>query len=252
MPNPLVIDISHHQPEPIDWSQVRAGGTVGVIHKATEGDGYVDDMLFKRARAAMDAGLSWSTYHFLRPGDMAGQMQHYLTTIDPRPGERMCLDHEDAGVSLSELRQCVQILIAHPNNLQVTIYSGHLIEEQLAGKRDDYLAENTSLWTAEYADRPSEVEWNSATWPVPSLWQYTDSASVSGIDGPVDGNKWNGSKEALVKWFGPAEVAPPAPTPEPEPVEVPEIVADVSVKGEVRFALVVNGIMVWSTEDDVA
>src|SRR5262245_34602417 len=82
-----VIDISHHNPTP-DWAKLKSGGVVGVIHKATEGSSYVDDMLFTRARAAMDADLCWSTYHFLRPGDMEDQMEHYLGTIDPRQGER--------------------------------------------------------------------------------------------------------------------------------------------------------------------
>jgi lysozyme len=188
----------------------------------------------------MDAGLCWSTYHFLRPGDMAEQMQHYLGTINPRPGERVCLDHEDAGVSVSQLRQAVQICLGHPNNLQVTIYSGHLIEEQLGGERDDYLAENTSLWTAQYTNRPNEVEWNSATWPTPSLWQYTDEADVIGIEGPVDGNKWNGTGEALKKWFGPAEEEEPE---EPLPPPTPGIAhVDIAIKTEnAVVSITVNG-----------
>lgn len=173
------------------------------------------------------------------------QMNHYLMTVDPRLGERVCLDHEDSGVSLDDLKDAVAYILDHRPDLQITIYSGHLIEEQLAGECDDYLAENTSLWTAEYDDRASEVEWNSATWPKPSLWQYTDSALVSGVSGNVDGNKWNGSEENLRKWFGPAE----EPAPEPEPVKIPTIVADLMVTGEVRAQLLVNGVLVWSTEE---
>jgi lysozyme len=245
MSNPIVIDLSHHQPDPIDWEAVRDGGTIGVIHKATESINYVDDKLFDRARAAMDAGLSWSTYHFLRPGSMSQQMQFYLNTVDPKQGERVCLDHEDAGVSLTDLKNAVAYIFEHRPDLQVTIYSGHLIEEQLAGKRDDYLAENTSLWTAQYADRASEVEWNDATWPVPSLWQYSDNESVTGIDGPVDGNKWNGTEEALVKWFAPGDLEPDTAR------EIPSIVADLTVTGEVRAQLLVNGVLVWETEAEV-
>jgi GH25 family lysozyme M1 (1,4-beta-N-acetylmuramidase) len=236
MTNPVVVDLSHHNPTP-NWTQLKAAGTVGVIHKATEGTSYVDDTLFSRARAAMDAGLCWSTYHFLRPGDMVAQMQHYLDTVDPREGERMCLDHEDAGVSLSDLKQAVQILLDDPRKLQVTIYSGHVIEEQLGDACDQFLAENTSLWTCQYTSA-SAPSWCVATWPTWSLWQYTDRASVQGVSQPVDGNKWNGDEAGLIAWFGPAEAVAPEPEPE-EPEEYYPIPITITMPPEQK--LVVNG-----------
>ena len=36
MTNPLVTDISHHNPTP-DWAKLHAGGTIGVICKAVKG-----------------------------------------------------------------------------------------------------------------------------------------------------------------------------------------------------------------------
>src|SRR5262245_6134005 len=98
-----VLDMSHYQPDPIDWARLKANGVIGIIHKATEGTGYVDNKLFSRAGAAMAAGLCWSTYHFLRPGSMKSQMDFYLSKVDPVQGERVCLDYEDSGVSLSNL-----------------------------------------------------------------------------------------------------------------------------------------------------
>ena len=219
-----VIDLSHWNPTP-DWARIKEAGVVGVIHKATESTNYVDDTLFKRARAAMNAGLCWSTYHFLRPGSIKKQMDWYLKTVNPRPGERMCLDHEDAGVSLADLKEAVSYLIEDSRGLQVTIYSGHVIKDQLGNTKDTYLAENTSLWLAQYASTPS---WPKATWPQWSLWQFTDKATVSGISAPVDGNRFNGSAEQCVKWFGPAGAEPapePEPEPEPEPDRPPVLVA---------------------------
>ena len=43
-----------------------------------------------------------------------------------------------------------------------------------------------------------------------TLWQFTDSAIVPGVDGWVDGNRFNGSNENCALWFGPVE-QPPAP-----------------------------------------
>lgn len=210
MPSP-VIDLSHHNPTP-DWAKLKGGGVAGVIHKATESYNYTDPMLFKRAKAAMDAGLLWSTYHFLRPGSMEDQIAFYLKTIDPVPGERVCLDFEDDDMTLDELRQAVQLLQADPRDLQVTIYSGNTIKDKLGDAHDPILA-TTSLWIAQYTSG-SAPSWPTATWPTWSLWQWTDRETIPGISSPVDGNRWNGDSASLLVWFGPAG-AEPAPTPEP-------------------------------------
>jgi lysozyme len=208
MANPIVIDISHHQPDPIDWARVKNGGTIGCIHKATEGTSYVDDKLFSRMSAAKQAGLLTSTYHFMREDNPTGQMKHYLGTINPVPGERICLDHETSGTSLAELEEAVTYVKSVRPDLQITIYSGHQIKEQLGNRRSAVLAENTSLWVAQYG---KSVSWPTATWPQWSLWQFTDEAPCDGIKGPVDANRWNGSEEALISWLSPAGSATEPP-----------------------------------------
>lgn len=220
MTDPIVVDLSHHNPTP-DWAMLKAGGIVGVIHKATEGTGYTDPTLFKRMSAAKAAGLLTATYHFMRPGKLAQQIDFYLKTIDPVPGERVVLDHEDAGVSVNDLAYAVAHLIEQRPDLQVTIYSGHLIKEQLGQGYNGMLAGQTSLWIAQYttAAAPS---WPKGTWPAWSLWQYTDHATVPGISAGVDGNRWNGSEDALIKWLSPAGTPAPAPTPEPTPEPTPD------------------------------
>ena len=237
----VVVDISHHNPTP-NWDQLKAGGVVGVIHKATEGGSFVDSQLFKRAKPAMDAGLKWATYHFMRPGSTFAQMDHYLSTIDPVPGERVVLDHEDAGVHLDQLCDAVANLLEMRPDLQVSIYSGHLIKEQLGSARNAYLAEHTSLWIAQYTSA-SAPSWPTATWPQWTLWQYTDKAPVDGISKPVDGNRFNGSIEQCLAWFGPAGESVSEPLPEPgfDVVHIniqspPGVSVSVAVNGEVIVA----------------
>lgn len=229
MADPIALDISHWQPDPIDWTKVKAAGVVGVIHKATEGTRITDKKLFSRAKAAMDAGLKWSTYHFLRQGSMSEQMDYYIGTINPVEGERVCLDHEDARVSLDDLIACVKAVRTNRPDLQIAIYSGHLIKDQLAGNYNKVLAENTSLWLAQYTTVPT---WPMKTWPQWSLWQYTDKANVAGISGDVDGNRFNGSAENCAAWFGPAGQPP---------VEEPGVVR-IETSGKVT--LIVNGVTV--------
>lgn len=244
--NPKVIDISHHQPDPIDWDKVREGGTLAVIHKATEGTSHVDEEMYDRRYLAVEAGLAWSTYHFLRPGNIKEQMDFYLETVEPVLGARVCLDHEDEGVSLDDLKQAFQYLGKQRPDLQLTLYSGHLIEEQMNGEYDQYLATAVSLWTAQYTGRPEDVDWNDATWPVPSLWQYSDQTAVDGITGNVDGNKFNGSDEQLLKWFGPVEDMPPTP----QPVNTVEI--HIYAPDGIKVLVSVNGAPTEDyTEEDV-
>jgi lysozyme len=235
MHDPSVLDLSHHNPTP-DWARLVNTGIVGIIHKATEGGSYVDDQLFKRARPAMDAGLLWATYHFLRPGNTYAQMDHYLATVDPKQGERMVIDHEDAGVSLQQLEEAVDNLLSLRPDINVSIYSGHLIKEQLTGKKSDYLAAHTSLWIAQYttAAAPS---WPTATWPQWSLWQFTDKASVNGCTKPVDGNRWNGDEKSLRQWFVPSGESP-VEKPDPTKVEIdiwgpPGVEISISFNGKV-------------------
>jgi lysozyme len=236
MSNPVVVDLSHWNPTP-DWAKLRDGGTVGVIHKATEGSGNVDATWFERAKNAMVAGLSVATYHFLRPGDMGKQMGFYLGEQDRLMplGSRVCLDHEDAGVSLADLETAVKAIRSARPDLQITVYSGHLLKDQLGAGYNEVLAKNTSLWLAQYTT--GTPSWPARTWPVWTLWQYTDKAQVEGISAPVDGDKFNGSVEQCIAWFGPAD-AVPEPVP-PEPAPQPEVlVVDVPAgTTEVRLRL---------------
>jgi GH25 family lysozyme M1 (1,4-beta-N-acetylmuramidase) len=105
-------------------------------------------------------------------------------------------------------------------DLQITIYSGHLIKEQLSGTRSDILAQNTSLWVAQYTSAPAP-SWPTSTWPQWSLWQWTDHATVTGCSKPVDANRFNGTADAFKAWMGAGAVtAPPVEPSAPEPGEV--------------------------------
>jgi lysozyme len=236
MANPIVIDISHWQPDPINWDALKANGTMGVIHKATEGTSYVDPELRSRMAAARNAGLLTSTYHFLKKGSIDAQMDHYLKTVDPLQGERLCIDHEEKA-SLAELKQAVARLWTRRPDLQLTIYSGHLIKDQLGSKYDELLAQ-TSLWIAHYTS--GSPTWPKGTWPNWSLHQYTDKGSATGIKGPIDANKWNGSEEALVSWMTPGGAPVPAPEPEPD-AETKKVTINITAPEGVEVTVNLNG-----------
>ena len=58
-----VIDISHHNGV-VDLKKAKGDGIVGVIHKATQGQAYMDPTYQANRTKAADAALLWGAYHF--------------------------------------------------------------------------------------------------------------------------------------------------------------------------------------------
>jgi len=233
------IDISHHQDFP-DFAKVKAAGVIAMIHKATEGSSYVDKNRTTNINNATKAGIKCCTYHWLSPDSSAqSQMEFYLKTVDPVPGERMVIDYEENGCTLSQLKDAVRVLLDDPRELQVTIYSGHLLKEQLNG-RDAFLADNTDLWLAQYTS--GTPTWSTATYPQWALWQYSESGTVDGITGSlVDLDRCNGSDAELLQWISPAGKQP-MPNPEPEAAAVYIVL---NTTGLVSINLSVNGEVIY-------
>jgi GH25 family lysozyme M1 (1,4-beta-N-acetylmuramidase) len=230
MADPKIVDLSHYQAG-FDFAAFAASGGIAVVLKATEGASHRDSSYATFSQQAIDAGLVYASYHFLRPGDMASQAQFFLTVVDPVEGERVVADHEDSGVSLDDLKTFLKSIQSLRPDLQLSVYSGNLIEQQLGGAKDDWLSANTSLWTPQYASSPSP--WPTATWPNWSLWQHTDSASVAGFAGAVDGNQFNGSDDQCLKWFGP---------PPPQPAPPAAVTVNLTIASDQPINLIVNGV----------
>jgi lysozyme len=161
-----------------------------------------------------------------------------LSVIDPQPGERCVIDYEESGCTLTALRDSVQALLDYKRDLQITVYSGHLLKEQLGDDHDDFLAKHTDLWLAQYTSDEANISWPSGTYPQWSLWQYSESGTIPGIDGCyVDLDNFNGNEAAFLKWIAPASVAPPPPPPEPS--EVVSVAID--APDDIGVRVTVNG-----------
>ena len=206
MPDPLnvVIDISHHNANP-NFQQAKAAGTVGVIHKATQGLTYKDPMYVTNRQKALDAGLLWGAYHFGDGSDGAAQADFFLSVVNPGADTLLVLDFEPntqgATMSLDDARAFVGEVNAKVGRFP-GLYSGSLIKEQLGNNADPILAQ-CFFWLAQYGNS-AVVPANWSTW---TLWQYTDGSvgpqphSVSGI-GNCDRDKFNGDLDALNKLWG--------------------------------------------------
>jgi lysozyme len=222
------IDISHWQGFP-DFAKVKAAGVIAMIHKATEGTSYQDPNRAKNCANAIKAGIAVCCYHWIKPGSATAQMQYFLKTIEPVQGERVVIDYEEDGCTLTDLHEAVNYLLASPLDLQVTVYSGHLLKEQLGNSYDPLLASSTDLWLAQYTS--GDPSWSEATYPAWTLWQYSETGQIDGITGAaVDLNRFNGSDELLLEWISPAAAGP---TPDTSEVLI-EVTAPPNVKVTVR------------------
>ncbi|UFW91989.1 glycoside hydrolase family 25 protein (plasmid) [Bradyrhizobium barranii] len=215
---PVCIDISHHQGFP-HFKDVRAAGVLGIIHKATEGTTFVDPNRVENCASALAAGLAVSTYFWLKPGDGRSQAQFYLETIHAKRGERVCIDYEEEGCVVETLHDAIQALLDADLDLRITVYSGHLLKDELGHVCDSYLQDKTDLWLAEYRTESTidDVSWASRTYPCWTLHQYSETGEVPGIDDScVDFNRFNGSSDEFLTWIMPTGEEPPVRGPEPE------------------------------------
>lgn len=233
MPTPIVIDLSHHNTIPQSLQAAKDSGIIGVIHKATEGASYVDNTLDNRWYLASQAGLLWGTYHFMRPGDMKQQAAFYVETTNANGDENTLLaaDHEDAGVSLADLKTWLAE-VERLTGRRPVIYSGHVLKDQLKGKPDSVLS-GYLLWLAQYGSSPTLPPGFDAAW----LWQYSDKGSVPGVTPPTDVNAGDAA-DVTANWSGgPSQ---PVPVP-PAPSEHEEARIEITTTPGVIVTVIVNG-----------
>lgn len=227
----ICVDLSRYQAG-FDMQAFKNAGGLGVILKASEGTTTKDSSYDTHRKNALAAGLKVASYHFFRSSDPNAQADWYLQCANPDQGERVVLDFEDSSVPVGSGITFLKRIAEVRPDLQLTVYTGNVGEErEKQFGRDEWLAGNTSLWTAQYSNTPSP--WANQNWPQWSLWQYTDKGKVSGFSSAVDCNKFNGSDANFLKWMGPADVAP-------GPVRA---AVAIQVGGDVTVT--VNGAVVW-------
>jgi len=213
------IDVSHWDADRIGYDLVRVGlraavdsGVCFVIAKCTHGVGLVDAG-WTAWRSASDAcGVACVPYCFpTREHPGADQARFFLATLARSFGPdlskivRLAVDVEtDEGhpantADLAHVDDCVQaladatgvlpLLYGNPSDLGDMVPEGHRLAQ-------------CPLWLADYEPRPHLPR----AWSSYVLWQYTDGVVPrSGAAGPlltpglgpVDRNRFEGSKEAL-------------------------------------------------------
>jgi len=213
MADPLnvVIDLSHYN-EVLSFSDIKASGIAGVIHKATQGTDDVDPDYASRRAQALAAGLWWGAYHFGTNADGTAQADYFLSVVNPQPTDLLALDFEQNGNDTMTLQQAEQFVteVYRRTGRYPGFYSDSLIDS-LLGETVNQTLQQCWLWRAEYGASPVV----QPTWPTWTMWQYTDGTNgdgpyqVPGIGGTgtCDRDKFNGSLDGLARLWGYAENA---------------------------------------------
>jgi lysozyme len=243
--NPLVVDLSHWDPAD-DYQAVLNAGIVGVIYKATEGNGYTDDTYVEQQRAAKAVGLKWGAYHFAEGNNVDAQVANFMNFACPDPDELFCLDWEDYGsstMSADSVKAWISQVEQQLNRPgECVIYSGNTAKELIDGN-DDFFG-SRRLWVAQYSSSYSVQQ----SWDDCWLWQYTDGVNGPGphtIDGigPCDINSFDGTAADLIaQWASGSTQPQPRP---PRPIIRPKLVTvDIAAPDGVSVTVTVNGMPV--------
>lgn len=204
------IDVSHHQGS-IDWKKLGTQANVRfAIMKATEGGDHRDTRFAENWQAAKEAGIVRGAYHFFtfcRPG--REQARNVLATVPAEPGTLpIAIDLEFTGncgkvPTREELRAEIGAFLAELKGA----YSGKPIFYLNQQFYDQYLKDNEAsfpdhyLWLRRIAEEPDQGD--CGHW---SIWQFSDNATLEGIEGPVDLNVLCPSEKDFAHLF-PALVA---------------------------------------------
>ena len=184
------IDVSNHQGS-IDWDHLDQSLVNFAFIKATESTGFTDKSFQRNWKESGQSGILRGAYHFYDvEADGAQQADHFISVV-PKEGNTLppVIDLETIGTDsekvLSSLKAYVEKIEKHFGTKPI-FYCNQETHSQYV--KDHF--QGYPVWFANYSGEP-EVEW--------TFWQFTDSATVAGINTLVDFNQFHGDKEALLK-----------------------------------------------------
>jgi len=200
------IDVSswqHPGGAPIDWAKVQGAGIVGVLVKATQGDGYVNPWLHTDLEDARAEGLLVGAYHFAETGvDGGAQGAHLVSALMGQ---------------VLDLGAWIDWEVGPLADYEVGSLYTPMLEAIEAARRPCGLYVDDS-WRETFARLALPIRrlWLAAPDGVPAgvrpMIVQTGSGTVDGIAGPVD-------MDALVSGRGVNLPTAPRPRPVAAPVD---------------------------------
>lgn len=191
------IDVSHYQGK-INWDSLKSADfpLKFVFIRASAGKDGVDSEYSRNWEKSAGHDFIRGAYHYYRPNENSlKQAENFITNVKLRKGDLPpvldieTIPSEQSVDSLkSGLKRWLKKVESH-YGMRPIIYSGEsfytdLLRQEFAGYE---------LWIANYSFFEDEIrpEW--------LFWQFTDKAKISGIEGNVDVNIFNGNTTQLQK-----------------------------------------------------
>ena len=202
---PAGIDVSHYQGS-INWSSVKGAGIEFTWMKATEGTSYKDPNFNTNYTGAYNAKVIRGAYHFARPDTSTGAAQatYFASNGGAWSADNLTLpgvlDLEGGcyGKSASAMQSWITDFYntyKSKTGRDIVIYTSASWWNQCTGGWSGMSAKSP-LWAAHWTSAGSPtIPSGFPTWTV---WQYTDSGSVSGVSGNVDRDRFNGDSSRLL------------------------------------------------------
>ena len=203
--------------EKCDFVAVRAGISWGYV-----------DQWFRYSWEHLD--VPRLAYHVVYPGEIAAkQMDHFLNIVKPQEHDRLVLDMElDHGYSKTRitdtLLSCLEYLKGVTGRYPI-VYSraswiNRFVDVSRLPKLDWWLAgylkpRPAPLYTPE-ATPPPALPRGVNSWLIHQTGERGNGSAVGVASHYVDTNRWNGTKEQMLAYFGSGEEAPAPPVEPPE------------------------------------
>jgi len=201
----LGIDVSNWQGN-IDWEQVKADGYTFAWAKSTEGMTYTDPMFFNNMENGLDANVVMGAYHFARPDNNTPQedaanflniasayigngfLPPVLDLENPYSGgQAILLTDIFTSEELSNWAQAWMAEVETQTGISPFIYINGNYANYLNSSLTEY-----GLWFAQ-PDENLSPPVNIGTWEDWKFKQYSWWGDISGIQGDVDLNIFNGT-----------------------------------------------------------
>lgn len=206
----LGIDVSRWKGQ-VNWQAVKDAGAVFGIPKTTDGETYVDPTFIDNWRGMKAAGVIRGGFHYFQPGkDPLKQAENFARALQLEPGDMPpVLDVEERNgiVSkpdlVSRVKTCLDAIESMSGRKPI-IYTGLWFWNDFMRDQSNQTPSWTGdypLWIASYVegDGPSRIPNGWTKW---TIWQFTESGTIPGVNGNVDKNYFNGTVEDLIAWVG--------------------------------------------------
>ena len=192
------IDVSYYQGT-VDWTKVKGAGQSFAIVRVSDGVNYPDSKFTTNWSGVKKAGIVRGLYQYFRPTqDVQAQVDLMFDKLAAagglQPGDLPpVLDLEtDGGLAASTVVARAKDWLAKVEakiGAKPIVYTAAFMSQTIGTSFGSY-----PLWVANYGATCPLMPSGWTNW---SIWQNSDSGSVSGVSGNVDTNFFNGDGAKL-------------------------------------------------------